>query len=116
VELFDFAPCLQDRGCSCILMAVGRTLVGVLAVMDPIKPEARGVVAALHQASTNNDSCRDGCFRDSGRFVCLGQGVGVCVGGETAGARRGSCSWGRQVCCRCSRHGAVAEVGAVARS
>lgn len=30
------------------MVAVHSTLLGVLSVMDPIKPEARGVVAALH--------------------------------------------------------------------
>lgn len=39
----------EGRGSTCVLVAVHQTLVGVIAVMDPIKPEARGVVAALHQ-------------------------------------------------------------------
>ncbi|EFN54171.1 hypothetical protein CHLNCDRAFT_135599 [Chlorella variabilis] len=39
----------EGRGSTCVLVAVQQALVGVVAVMDPIKPEARGVVAALHQ-------------------------------------------------------------------
>ncbi|KAL4446311.1 hypothetical protein ABPG77_003118 [Micractinium sp. CCAP 211/92] len=39
----------ESCGSTCVLVAVQTTLVGVIAVMDPIKPEARGVVAALHQ-------------------------------------------------------------------
>lgn len=44
----DFCYSMEDRGCSCIFVAAGQTLLGALAVMDPIKPEARGVVASLH--------------------------------------------------------------------
>lgn len=40
---------METRGCTCVFVAVGRTPVGVISVVDPIKPEARGVVAALHQ-------------------------------------------------------------------
>ena len=40
---------MESRGCTCVIVAVGHTPVGVIAVVDPIKPEARGVVAALHQ-------------------------------------------------------------------
>lgn len=40
---------MESRGCTCVTVAVGRTPIGVICVMDPIKPEARGVVAALHQ-------------------------------------------------------------------
>ena len=42
-------PPAQDRGCTCLMVAVSRSLVAVLAVADPLKPEARGVVSALHQ-------------------------------------------------------------------
>lgn len=34
-------PALQSCGSTCVLVAVQTTLVGVIAVMDPIKPEAR---------------------------------------------------------------------------
>ena len=37
------------RARTCVLVAVGGTLVGALAVADPIKPESGGVIAALHQ-------------------------------------------------------------------
>ena len=39
---------LQGRGGTCVLVAVQQVLVGVVAVMDPIKPEARWV--AMHSA------------------------------------------------------------------
>lgn len=35
------SPWLQSCGSTCVLVAVEHTLVGVIAVMDPIKPEAR---------------------------------------------------------------------------
>ena len=40
---------MQDQCCTCVMVAVGSTLAAVLAISDPIKPEARGVVAALSQ-------------------------------------------------------------------
>lgn len=39
----------EGSSSTCVMVAVQQTLVGIIAVMDPIKPEARGVVAALHQ-------------------------------------------------------------------
>jgi Cu+-exporting ATPase len=32
------------------MVGVGDSVAGVLSIKDPLKPEARGVVAALHQA------------------------------------------------------------------
>lgn len=32
------------------MVGLGDSVAGVLAIKDPLKPEARGVVAALHQA------------------------------------------------------------------
>ena len=40
---------LQNKCCTCIMLAVNDVVVAVLAVTDPLKPEARGVIAALHQ-------------------------------------------------------------------
>eukprot|EP00887_Chlorella_sp_A99_P006784 scaffold2.g6784.t1 len=40
---------MEARGCTFVFVAAQQSLLGVLAVMDPIKPEARGVVTALHQ-------------------------------------------------------------------
>jgi hypothetical protein len=37
----------QAKCCTCVMVAVGAAIVAVLAVTDPLKPEARGVVAAL---------------------------------------------------------------------
>lgn len=43
----------QGDCCTCIMVAVGGQIVGVLAISDPLKPEARGVVAALHLMGLN---------------------------------------------------------------
>lgn len=40
---------MEDRSSTCVCVSVGQNLVGVLAIMDPIKPEARGVIQKLHQ-------------------------------------------------------------------
>ncbi len=40
---------LQNQCCTCIMLAVNDVVVAVVAVTDPLKPEARGVIAALHQ-------------------------------------------------------------------
>jgi hypothetical protein len=40
-------PCAQASCCTCIVVAVGGSVRAVLAITDPLKPEARGVVAAL---------------------------------------------------------------------
>jgi P-type Cu+ transporter len=39
----------QTDGHTCVLVAVDGALAGVLSIFDPLKPEARGTVAALHQ-------------------------------------------------------------------
>lgn len=39
---------MQADCCTCIMVAIGGLLAGVLAISDPLKPEAAGVVAALH--------------------------------------------------------------------
>ena len=41
---------VQNECCTCVMVGVGDSLAGVLSIKDPLKPEARGVVAALHQA------------------------------------------------------------------
>lgn len=38
----------EGRGCTAVAMAVDGRLVVGFAVSDPLKPEAAGVVAALH--------------------------------------------------------------------
>jgi len=45
----EYAREMESRGCSCIYMAVDGILATIFCVMDPIKPESRGVVSALHQ-------------------------------------------------------------------
>ena len=40
---------LQGSCCTCIMVAISGAVAAVLAVADPLKPEARGVVAALAQ-------------------------------------------------------------------
>lgn len=42
-------PFVQDQCCTCVIFAIGSTITAVLAISDPIKPEARGVVSALGQ-------------------------------------------------------------------
>lgn len=44
----DYADEMESRGCSCIYLASNGSLLAVIAIMDPIKPESRGVIAALH--------------------------------------------------------------------
>lgn len=39
---------MESRGCTVIMVAASGMLLGMLSVMDPIKPEARGVIASLH--------------------------------------------------------------------
>ncbi|KAK9841413.1 hypothetical protein WJX74_005280 [Apatococcus lobatus] len=36
--------------CTCVMVAVSGHIAGVLAISDPLKPEARGVIAALHRS------------------------------------------------------------------
>ena len=43
-----YANEMESRGCSCIYLAVNKSLLAVISIMDPIKPESRGVIAALH--------------------------------------------------------------------
>jgi cation transport ATPase len=45
-------PCAQAACCTCVMVAVSGRLVAVLAVTDPLKPEARGVVRSLPCASS----------------------------------------------------------------
>lgn len=45
----DYMRRMEDQCCTCVMVAVGGSLAGVLAISDPIKAEARGVVAALSQ-------------------------------------------------------------------
>ncbi len=39
----------EEAGQTCILVALDRRPVAAMAVADPLKPEARGVIAALRQ-------------------------------------------------------------------
>ncbi|BDA40669.1 probable copper-transporting ATPase HMA5 [Coccomyxa sp. Obi] len=43
----DYMRDMEARCCTCVMVAVGGGVCAVLAVTDPLKPEARGVVAAL---------------------------------------------------------------------
>ena len=40
---------MESRGCTCVVVGVGKFPIGVIAVVDPIKPEARGVMVALQR-------------------------------------------------------------------
>jgi P-type Cu+ transporter len=46
-EGIKYAQEMESRGCSCIYVAINDSLVSIISVMDPIKPESRGVIAAL---------------------------------------------------------------------
>lgn len=39
---------MESLGCTCVWIAIDASPVAVVAVMDPIKEESRGVIAALH--------------------------------------------------------------------
>ncbi len=40
---------MQAQCCTCVMVAVSKEVVACLAISDPLKPEARGVAAALAQ-------------------------------------------------------------------
>lgn len=44
-----YAVEMESRGCTCVYLSMNGRLVAIFSIMDPIKPESRGVVAALHQ-------------------------------------------------------------------
>lgn len=46
----DYMREMENECCTCVMVGVGDSVAGVLSIKDPLKPEARGVVAALHQA------------------------------------------------------------------
>ncbi|KAL0031786.1 hypothetical protein WJX79_007431 [Trebouxia sp. C0005] len=46
----DYMREMENECCTCMMVGVGDSVAGVLSIKDPLKPEARGVVAALHQA------------------------------------------------------------------
>ena len=48
-EIMNWTRPNEDRGRTCVHVAVGGAVVAAIAVQDPIKPEARGVVARLSQ-------------------------------------------------------------------
>ena len=39
----------EGLGQTCVLVGINGSVVAALAIADPLKPEAKGVVAALHQ-------------------------------------------------------------------
>lgn len=51
----------EGQGATCVMLAVAQCMVGALAIKDPLKPEAVGVVSALgsmglqcHMVTRNN--------------------------------------------------------------
>ena len=46
-EVADYMREQEGQGATCILLAVGMSIVGAFSVKDPLKPEAVGVVSAL---------------------------------------------------------------------
>lgn len=69
---------MQAECCTCVMVAVGGAVAAALAIADPLKPEARGVVAALAQRGlavhlvTGDNWCAP---RQQG-LGCLHQGLG----------------------------------------
>jgi len=47
-EAADFVRDAEGGGATCVLLAAGPRLMAAFAVSDPVRPEAAGVVAALH--------------------------------------------------------------------
>ena len=47
-EAADFVRDAEGGGATCVLLAAGPRLMAAFAVADPVRPEAAGVVAALH--------------------------------------------------------------------
>eukprot|EP00884_Botryococcus_braunii_P009380 jgi/Botrbrau1/18443/Bobra.0072s0030.1 len=45
----DFMREMEAECCTCVMIAVNMNVVACLAISDPLKPEARGVVSALSQ-------------------------------------------------------------------
>lgn len=43
----SFMHCLEDRGCTVVVVAIGARAVALVALRDSVKPEAGAVVAAL---------------------------------------------------------------------
>lgn len=43
----DWMRAMEDRGRTCVFVALRDAIVACVAIQDPIKPEARGVVARL---------------------------------------------------------------------
>lgn len=46
-DVSKFVDSWQQQGMSCVLLALDGCLVAAFAITDPVKPEARGVIAAL---------------------------------------------------------------------
>ena len=61
----------EERGQTCILVAVNGRVAAAMAIADPLKTEAVGVVAALQQEVS----------RAAGRAAARGRGACVCGGG-----------------------------------
>lgn len=47
-EVAEYMREQEGRGATCVALAVAHCLVGTFSIKDPLKPEAVGVVAALH--------------------------------------------------------------------
>ena len=48
-EVGDYLDRQEGQGYTCVMLAAGGQLTAVFAIADPIKPEAQGVLAALHE-------------------------------------------------------------------
>jgi cation transport ATPase len=48
VEAQAFMSCHESQARTCVLVGINGNVVAALAIADPLKPEARAVVQALH--------------------------------------------------------------------
>ena len=70
----EYSNEMESRGCSCIYLAVNKCLFAVISIMDPIKPESRGVIAALQ---TMGISCVLLTGDNRRTAVAIGQQLGL---------------------------------------
>lgn len=59
--------CLVTQARTCVLVGINGQVVAALAIADPLKPEARAVVAALHAQVSS--SSRRGVMLASGGML-----------------------------------------------
>jgi cation transport ATPase len=71
-EVEDYMQSREAQGQTCVLVGINGKAVAALAVSDPLKPEAVGVVAALER------QVRRGCTAAPGFFINMLECLLVC--------------------------------------